>query len=152
MRTESQLSVSLVNEPGRLAQVLAALAKAKVNIVAMTVTDANEHGILRVVVDGPDAAAAALRPLDLPVLRTEVLCVELANRPGAFATVAERLAREHVNVQYAYCTAGAPGGRTTAILKVDQVKKAQQVLDSVAGVKSQEKDAAIRRQAPAMRR
>ncbi|MBI4230116.1 MAG: ACT domain-containing protein [Planctomycetes bacterium] len=128
MRVEREISVALVNEPGRLAQALAALAKAKVNIVAMTVTDSFYHGVLRLVVDDMEGARKAFEPLNLPTRETEVVCVDLANRPGAFASLAERLAADHVNIQYAYCTAGAPGGRTTGILRIDQMKKALAIL------------------------
>jgi hypothetical protein len=55
--------------------------------------------------------------------------VNLANKPGALAAVAERLAKNHINISYAYCTAGAKGGRTTGVLKVADVKKAMRVLE-----------------------
>jgi hypothetical protein len=54
--------------------------------------------------------------------------VNLANRAGALATVAEKLAKGHINISYAYCTAGATGGRTTGVLKVSDVKKAMKLL------------------------
>jgi len=44
------------------------------------------------------------------------------------AAVAEKLAKSHINISYAYCTAGAKGGRTTGVLKVADVKKAMRVL------------------------
>ena len=62
------------------------------------------------------------------VAETDVLAVELTNEPGAFASAAERLADAHVNISYAYCTGGAPGGKTTAIFKVADMKKALRVL------------------------
>ena len=66
----------------------------------------------------------------MPHNETEVLCVNLANTSGALAAVAEKLARNHINISYAYCTAGAKGGRTTGVLKVADVKKAMKVLQS----------------------
>ena len=56
------------------------------------------------------------------------MCVNLPNKAGAFADVTQKLARSHINISYAYCTAGARGGRTTGILKVADVKKAMKVL------------------------
>ncbi len=135
MQIEREISVALVNEPGRLAQALSTLAKAKINIVAMTVTDSFYHGVLRLVLDDIVGARKALEPLNLPTRETEVARVELANHPGAFASLAERLAAAHVNIQYAYCTAGAPGGRTTGILRIDQMKKAVSVLGAAEGDK-----------------
>lgn len=127
-RIETQFSVFLVNKPGVLAQVTGALAKAKLNVVAMTLVDSQEHGVLRLVFDAADAARKVLAGLNLPMTETEVLCLDLSNRPGALADVATLLGEHHININYAYCTSGAPGGRTTGIFKVADVKKAQHVL------------------------
>ena len=127
-RTETQFSVFLVNKPGVLAQVTGALAKAKLNVVAMTLVDSQEHGVLRLVFEDRAAARAVLAKLNLPMTETEVLLLDLSNRPGALADVATLLGEEHVNINYAYCTSGAPGGRTTGIFKVADSKKAMHVL------------------------
>jgi hypothetical protein len=128
MYITTQFSVFMVNKPGVLAHILGELAKAKINIIAMTVTDSVEHGVLRVVLDNADLAEQILGKANLPVNKTEVLCVNLDNKSGALAVVAEKLAVNHINISYAYCTAGAKGGRTTGILKVADVKKAMKIL------------------------
>jgi hypothetical protein len=128
MYVTTQFSVFMVNKPGVLAHILGELAKAKINIIAMTVTDSVEHGVLRVVLDNTDLAEQILGKANLPVNKTEVLCVNLDNKAGALAVVAEKLAINHINISYAYCTAGAKGGRTTGILKVADVKKAMKIL------------------------
>ena len=128
MYVTTQFSVFMVNKPGILAHILGELAKAKVNIIAMTVMDSVEHGVLRVVLDKPEVAEELLGKANLPVNKTEVLCVNLDNKAGALAVVAEKLAVNHINISYAYCTAGAKGGRTTGILKVADVKKAMKIL------------------------
>jgi hypothetical protein len=124
----TQFSVFLVNKPGILAQVTRALAAEKINIVALTLVDSSEHGVFRFVASATEPARQALARLNLPTTETDVLQMELSNRPGALADVAERLGEAHVNINYAYCTSGAPGGRTTAILKVGDLTKAQRVL------------------------
>jgi hypothetical protein len=129
-RVQTQFSVFLVNKPGVLAQVTQALAEARVNIVAMTLVDSQEHGVLRFVAEDPVAARAVLKALNLPMTETEVLCMDMSNRPGALADVAGRLGQNHVNINYAYVTSGARGGRTTGIFKVADLGKAQRVLMS----------------------
>ncbi len=124
----TQFSVFLVNKPGVLAQVTQALADAKVNVVAMTLVDSQEHGVLRVVAANPEKAQQALTQLNLPLTQTEVLSVELSNRPGALADVANLLGTNHININYAYCTSGAPGGKTTGIFKVADQNKALKLL------------------------
>src|SRR6266550_5792417 len=123
-----QFSVFLVNKPGVLAQVTGALGEAKINLMAMTLVDSQEHGVLRMVTDGVDAAREVLKKLNLPMTETEVLCVDLPNRPGALADIATLLGKNHININYAYVTSGAPGGRTTGVFKVADQAKALHVL------------------------
>ncbi len=123
-----QFSVFLVNKPGILAQVTSALADEKINLVAMTLVDSQEHGVLRFVAEDSLLARKTLMLLNLPTTETEVLRMELSNRPGALSDVAGMLGENHININYAYCTSGAPGGKTTAILKVADLTKAQRVL------------------------
>lgn len=128
MQIATQFSVFLVNKPGVLAQVTDKLARHKVNIVALTMMDSMEHGVLRLVVEQPDQARQALQALNIPTTETDVLLIEIANRPGAMADVCGRLASAHININYAYSTTGARGGRTTAVLKVADLQKAIKVL------------------------
>lgn len=132
-RTATQFSVFLVNKPGVLAQVTRALAQSKVNLGAMTLVDSQEHGVLRMVVENEAEARAVLTKLNLPMTETQVLCLELSNRPGALADVAALLGENHININYAYCTSGAPGGKTTGVFKVADLAKAQHVLRKSAG-------------------
>jgi hypothetical protein len=130
MYVAPQFSVFMVNKPGVLAQVLAEFASAKINITAITMMDSAEHGVMRVVFETPERAREVLVGLNMPFNETDVLCVNLANKSGALAVVAEKLAKGHVNISYAYCTAGAKGGRTTGVLKVSDVKKAIKLLNN----------------------
>lgn len=126
--TLQQFSVFLVNKPGVLAQVTGALAQTKVNLVAVTLVDSQEHGVLRLVAEKPEQAREVLKKLNLPMTETDVLCVDLPNRPGALADVATLLGTNHININYAYVTSGAPGGRTTGVFKVADQAKALHVL------------------------
>ena len=129
MRTEIQFSIFLINKPGILAQVLTALAREKVNIIAMTRMDSVENGVLRLVAARPSYTREILKHLNLQVNETEVLCVNLSNKPGSLAGVAARLSEAHININYCYVTAGARGGRTTGVLKVADLKKAMKILE-----------------------
>lgn len=142
MQVGTQFSIFLVDKPGVLVQITDALAQAKVNIAALTLMDSVEHGVFRVVCDDAPKARAALRTLNIPLTESDVLMVELPNRPGAMADLCARLGSEHVSIKYAYLTAGAPGGRTLGIFKVSDVKKALKVLNHRA---PKRKDLALRR-------
>lgn len=128
VRTDTQFSLFLVNRPGVLQRIARHLAGRKINIIALSMMDSTEHGVLRLVCENTEAARAAISELNLPRTETTVLTVALPNRPGALADIVERLAAETINVHYAYCTTGARGGITLGVFKVSHLAKAQQVL------------------------
>ncbi|OHB44105.1 MAG: hypothetical protein A2178_02765 [Planctomycetes bacterium GWC2_49_10] len=132
MYIQTQFSIFMVNKPGVLARMLSEMARAKVNIIAMTMMDSVENGVMRLVAVNYAKAKEVLTSVNMPFNESEVLCVNLPNEPGAFAEVVEKLARNHINISYAYVTAGARGGRTTGVLKVADVKKAIKILQSNA--------------------
>lgn len=151
MYIQTQFSIFLINKPGVLAQTLEALAREKINIIAMTMMDSVEHGVLRLVTSNASQTQSILSKLGIPINETDVLCVNLSNHAGAFADVTSKLAASHININYAYCTAGAKGGRTTGVLKVADIKKAMKVLMGVDDKKTAKKSNDVRRK-PSVRR
>lgn len=152
MHLETQFSIFMVNKPGVLAKILKELAEAKINIVALTMTDSFEHGVMRLVGSRTADVRQVLQKLNLQFSETEVLCVNLPNQAGALADVTGKLAENHVNISYAYCTAGARGGRTTGVLKVADVKKAMKILQQPAKKKAVSKTKKSIRRSPASRK
>jgi hypothetical protein len=154
MHLETQFSIFMVNKPGVLSQFLNVLASEKVNIVAMTMMDSVEHGVMRLVGTKSAKIREILRQMNMQYSESQVLCINLPNKAGAFATAAEKLSKAHINISYAYCTAGARGGRTTGVLKVADVKKAMKVLEgqSTATHKKSSKVKKAVRRSPASRK
>ncbi|HKI36974.1 MAG TPA: ACT domain-containing protein [Gemmataceae bacterium] len=128
METTKQVSVFLENKPGRLANVLSALAREKINITALTVMDSHEHSVLRVVVNDVAKTVQVLNGLNTPHAQSDVLVVELRNQPGALAHVCELLGAEHINIEYAYCSSGGRNGKTVGVFKVSNTDKAIKIL------------------------
>lgn len=129
MPTTKQITVFLENKPGRLANVLSALAREKVNITALTVMDRKDQGVLRVVSEEPAKTARVLRSLNMPLTETDVLLVELRNHPGALANVCGLLGAEHINIEYCYCSSGGRNGKVFGVFKVSNSEKAQRLLE-----------------------
>lgn len=148
MEIRTQFSIFLVNKPGVLSQIFRVMAKAKINVSGIVMMDSMEHGVLRMIVENPDKARPLLNELNVQFTEADVLTVTLGNRPGAVADVCERLANAHIPLGYLYCTTGARGGKTTAVLKVPDIKKAQKVLEDV---KSTRRDMKIKLRRPAVR-
>lgn len=130
MHIETQFSIYMVNKPGVLANLLDEFSRAKINILALTVMDSVEQGVLRIVGRSREKTRKLIEKCNFTFNETDVLCINLPNKAGAFADVAQKLAKAHINIMYAYCTAGARGGRTTGILKVSDPKKALKIMKS----------------------
>lgn len=154
MHLDTQFSIFMVNKPGVLAQFLNVLASEKVNIIAMTMMDSVEHGVMRLVGSKAEKVRDILKKMNMQYSETQVLSVNLPNAAGAFAAVTEKLSKAHINISYAYCTAGARGGRTTGVLKVADVRKAIKVLEgtSIATHKKNSKKKKAVRRSPASRK
>ena len=88
MHIATQFSIFMVNKPGVLAQVLKEFAQEKINIMAITMMDSVEHGVMRVVFEAPEKVRKVLEKLNLSYNETGVLCVTLTNQAGALASVA----------------------------------------------------------------
>jgi hypothetical protein len=129
LRSGRQFSIFLINKPGILARVCQKLAEDKINIVAMSMMDSTEHGVLRLVAEDPDKARASLQPLEVTMAETTVLLATMPNRPGSLADMVARLSSGRVNVNYAYVTSGARNGRTIGVFRVSDHAKAMRVLE-----------------------
>jgi hypothetical protein len=128
METTKQVSIFLDNKPGRLANVLSALAKEKINVTALTVMDSHEHSVLRAVTDDAAKTLKVLKTLGIHCGESDVLLIELRNQPGALANVCETLAAEHINIDYCYASSGGRNGRVFGIFKVSNTDRAKNVL------------------------
>ncbi len=128
MKVHKQLSLFLENRPGVLAIASKHLAGAGINIRALTVADHVDHAVVRMVVDQPQKAVHVLGEGGVLVIESDVLEVEIPDRPGALAAVAQKLAKARVNIDYAYGSSGAAKGRATLFLHVSDLKKARAAL------------------------
>ena len=128
MKSVKQLALFLENKPGTLSKVCRALAATKINIYAISVSDAVDHAVVRMVVSDSHRALHLLGEHGVLVVERDVLMLEGRNKPGELADIAAKLARNKVNIEYAYSAtpANAPAG--AMIVRVDNMKKAARVL------------------------
>ena len=114
MAKVKQLTVSLENRPGTLAHMAKVLADAKVNVSALLGSTAGTQGSVQVVVDNVNKAKKALGAAGLSYTEGMLEQVELANKPGALAELAGRLAKKGINIDCAYAT--LPKGAKKAVV------------------------------------
>ncbi|MCK4397693.1 MAG: ACT domain-containing protein [Methanophagales archaeon] len=134
MAAIKQISIFVENKPGRMAGVAKALGDAGVNIRALTIAEAGDFGVVRMVVDDTERGYTALRENGFMVSETDVLAVEIKDVPGGLYEIANSLGMNNVNVEYAYAFVMAKAVRAMLILRVDDVKGAAEVLNE-AGVR-----------------
>lgn len=127
-----QLALFLENSPGTLAKVCDALAEAKINIYAMSITDSVDHAIVRLVLSDPQRALFIFEAHGTLVIETDVLMIENDNRPGSLSKIAKLLSSKKVNIEYAYLASMPTAKRGLLIMRVSDPKKAQKVLSPPA--------------------
>lgn len=113
-----QLSVFVANKPGRLAEITSIIAEKGINVRALSVSDTTDFGILRLIVDKPDKAEAALKDAGLTVSLTNVIAVAIPDVAGSFASVAKVLGDAKVTVDYIYAFVPRAEGLAYVILHV----------------------------------
>lgn len=124
----TQITVTLQNKPGTLAQLCSTLRDAGVNISAVVASEIRGKGKVRLLVDSPDKAKDALKAAKIRFSEEEAIAIELDNRPGALGEVAEKLAQAKINIKYAYATTSEGSTKATVILAVPDVAKALGVI------------------------
>ncbi len=123
-----EVTAHLENKPGRLAKICSALAHEKIDIRALSVMDTADRSVLRFVTDNLDPTKKVLNSLGTEFECRDVLAVEMDNRPGALSRLLERLAEEHINIEYAYASSASSPGRSLGIFHTSNPKRAEQVL------------------------
>ena len=123
-----QISVFLENKVGRLVEVTDALAKADINIRALSLADTSDFGILRLIVDDTEKAKAILRDKGLTVGRTNVVAVEVVDKPGGLSHIMNVLGEAQINVEYMYAFVQQGGANATLIFRFDRTEQALEIL------------------------
>ncbi len=123
-----QISLFVENKPGRTAKVAKTLSDAGVNIRAMTIAEAGDFGVIRMVVNDPEKGYDVLRKNGFTVSMTDVLAVEMKDSPGGLYEIVDTLGQNNINVDYAYAFVTAKAKSAMLILRVDDIGMARKVL------------------------
>lgn len=124
----TQLSIFLENRSGRLAEVTEILGRNAINIRALSLADTSDFGILRVIVNDPDKAAGILKSEGFTVSETEVMAVEVEDRPGGLAGVLKILSTESINVEYMYAFLEKRTENALIIFRIEEIGRTEAIL------------------------
>jgi hypothetical protein len=111
-----QLSLFLENKPGVLREPCEALAAAGIDLLTMSLADTAQFGILRFIVRDPVRAKQVLEDAGMVVRMTEVVPVEVENRPGGLARALAAIEAAGLGVEYMYDFGAASRGGKAAIV------------------------------------
>jgi hypothetical protein len=123
-----QISIFLENKAGRLADVTRILAEANINIRALSLADTSDFGILRLIVNDYNKAKEELKKAGFTVGKTEVVAVEVEDKPGGLSYILRILHKANVNVEYMYAFVQQSGANAVLIFRFDNLDEAVKIL------------------------
>jgi hypothetical protein len=125
-----QISIFIENKSGRLAEITRFLGEAGINIRALSLADTSDFGILRLIVNDVEKAKSVLKESGFTVNKTEVVAVEVPDRPGGLSHILQSLDTDQINVEYMYAFVERCGGNAVIIFRFDDTDKAIETLRS----------------------
>lgn len=129
MKLVKQLSIFLKNSPGTLATVSEGMKDEGINILGLTVVDAVDHAVVRMVVDKPQKAIHFFGEHGLLVIDTDIVSVDLPNTAGALASLGRKLGEKNINIEYMYGSIPETGGSGLLFIKVSNIEASRALID-----------------------
>lgn len=123
-----QLSVFLENKKGRLFDVCSLLGSNGINIRALTIAETESFGVLRIVVDKTEQASKLLSEHNFTANITDVVAVEVGDKPGGLAAVLKILNDNDVNIEYMYGFVEKFSENALLVFRFEDVQKAADIL------------------------
>ncbi len=124
----TQISVFLENRKGRLYDVCSLLGQNSINIRALTIAETESFGVLRIVVDKSDLAIKLLRDNHFVANFTEVVAIEVPDKPGGLASILKVFADNDVNIEYMYGFVEKFSDKALLVMRFEDTDFAQQIL------------------------
>lgn len=126
--TLRQISIFLENKKGRLAEVIGLIAGEGINIRALSLADTADFGVLRLIVNDAERCFAVLKAAGFVAQKTEVLAVEVSDRPGGLQRVLGVFDQNGINIEYMYAFVEKKGENAVVVFRIDQPAKAAAAL------------------------
>ncbi|MDR0575180.1 MAG: acetolactate synthase [Tannerella sp.] len=124
--TVNQISVFIENKYGKLCEILALLGNENIHIIAATVADTSEYGILRLIVTEPEIAYKILKSNNVNVNLTDVLAIATESSAGSFAKTLKFFTHSGLSIEYMYCF--SLKGKSVLILRTNNREAAREVI------------------------
>ena len=133
MAKAKEYTVAIPDKPGALGRCFVGLGEHKVNILAFQSFVEERESLVRFLADDVASAQKALSSLNMIFEQTDVAVAKVPHHPGALGSAAARLGENHINIDYSYCGVEPDSNSVLLVFGVDNLNKASQVLDGLAG-------------------
>lgn len=128
--TIHQISVFLENRAGQLAEITKILSERHIDLRALNIAETTDYGVLRLIVDQPEAAASILLSEGVILSMTPVVAVGVPDQPGGLAEVLRLISEAGVDVEYMYSVFGQVNGKAYMIFRVTDTDKLIAILNA----------------------
>lgn len=135
-----QISVFLENKTGALGEVVKFMAENNINLRALSIADTEDFGILRIITDDPDSSIEKIKNAGYSAKLTNVLAVEIDDKPGSFSKIVDVLSNEGISIEYTYAFLSKKADRAYIIIRADNSEKASELLKKSGITVSQQQD------------
>jgi hypothetical protein len=127
-----QVSVFLDNRPGSLSEVMGHLDKSQIKIFALSIADAGEFGLVRMITEDPEKATKILEDADFNLAKSRKnieVTVILITEKDTISRITKILGDSDLNIEYAYSSAVHTDGKFALVLRVNDLDKAERTLN-----------------------
>jgi len=123
-----QISVFVENKKGRLAKITDVLGQGGIDLIALSIADTTNFGIMRCIVNEPDKALSLLKNHGFTASTTDVIVAEVTDKPGGLAAVLKLLDSADISVEYLYSFVRTPNENALILFRVEDIETAVKVL------------------------
>lgn len=123
-----QLSIFLENKVGRLLETTEVLSQHEINIRAMSLAETSHFGIVRLIVENTEKACNLLKMHDFTVEMTDVIAIEVNDKPGQLCNFLRIMDQNKINIEYCYAYVERKQDKAVVIAKIEEIDKALDVL------------------------
>lgn len=119
-----QLSVFIENRPGRLYKITQLLSQHNIDLVMLSIADTKEFGILRLITNDIEKSFQVIKDAGYTVSVTEMIGVEVPDRPGGLAEVLAVFDKCGISIEYLYSFARTSDKIAIILFRVDDSQSA----------------------------
>lgn len=123
-----QISVFIENKPGRLMEMLKAVAKGNIDIKAFSLADTTEFGVARMIVSDAEAAKQAINDEGVIVRICSIITIAVPDEPGALMSALEILKSNDISIEYMYAFAEKLDGASVIAIRTGNQELADEAL------------------------